>query len=58
MVEYCWERAADALKRADAQPVFANFFVAIALAYQLLADGETNFRARCKWAPHGQLQPP
>jgi hypothetical protein len=58
MVEYDWERAADALKRADAQPVFANFFVAIALAYRLLADGETNFRARCERASQGQAQPP
>jgi hypothetical protein len=57
-IDYYWMKAGEALTQADARPGLANFFLSIALAYRLLADGEVGFRARYKEVAAPSLHSP
>lgn len=43
-VDYYWIKAEEALAKADAHKLLGNYYVAVALAYRLLAFSEAKFR--------------
>jgi hypothetical protein len=57
-VDYYWAKAEEALDKADNQKLLSSYFVAVALAYRMLAYGEVKFRNSWPVVPSHDAEPP
>jgi hypothetical protein len=56
-IEYYWERAGEALAKADRSPI-SDCFVSIAMIYQTLAKGEGELHRRFPNIPPRRIDDP